>query len=907
VKVTSLCVGLLLPLAFVAAPGCGPTFDTGGGGGGCTDCPCAPGYIKSGGVCLPTGSGISGLGSEWHPDPDGDGVSSGTDRCPHAYDPDQGDADSDGQGDVCDPDFAPPVEDGRVTDLYAEHVTPYGGWFSFTSPATTQYGWEGRLFWSTNRGEVEGGGGQGEIEFRMRAPYGQPSELPLTAIGMNPGQTYYVAVRAIDGQLDGATSNVVEIRTADDPVGTLGQTRPRIFSMTDLSARAASDSAFGAWEGKVGPEALSASPSDVEQMKYAIPAAVLWHATGQTSYRDKARTLFTDILSYYEGGTIEGNEYRWADAVCGITLDLLWDQLDQSTRNRAATAMLSSDELAETAETRLEDSDQLFADTRSMVIDGLVTCGATGIDTALATRGCDVLDAGLRRFYGIESVMMRRDRLLFAQSGGHMPDSTDYGQGTAKYWLQTLDALASVGVLASDHAGYVRNNFLATSFYSVTPRRNGLVPYGDVQEFSSNATIEANSVPISGLDADLAALQMGILDRAGLDAEASYAKHSMMNLYPDDDFADQYRMLLNDHDGIPVVDGRTALPLAYWDSGIGMFYDRTSWGQDASYLSFRAGWSGADHMHEDVGHFQLYRRGRWITHESIGYLGTAALADAHNVPLLEVDYEGERRPGQFTTRGSGPSKVTRLASKGRHAYAVADLTPAYRSHYYLDYPFNVVQRSLVWLKSQDGSGPDVVVIHDLVVNGPDGSGRSRGWTMHFDVAPSISGRTASVTLPGSPNQEVEVTAVLPSSTTLSTRTPEGPPDEYPAQIYTHRLVANPGSSSVELRSVVVLAAHDAGSSVDAPIAIESGDIVGVRIGDDIVLFPEGDAGDVTVSGDLPARVWWTGLVPEQGYDLNVSGGGGTVTLSLTSGSGLEADESGMLAVEISSGTATPIY
>jgi hypothetical protein len=125
----------------------------------------------------------------------------------------------------------------------------------------------------------------------------------------------------------------------------------------------------------------------------------------------------------------------------------------------------------------------------------------------------------------------------------------------------------------------------------------------------------------------------------------------------------------------------------------------------------------------------------------------------------------------------------------------------------------------------------------------------------------------------------------------------------PGQIYTHRLAANLGSSGVEVRSLVVLSARDSGGSAADPVAVESGDIVGALVGDDLVLFPSSDSGQVTISGGLPARVWWTGLVPGADYSLSVSGG----TLTLSQGGGLEADESGLLSVEISSGSATPLY
>ena len=96
----------------------------------------------------PLTSGSAELGTAWHPDPDGDGIVAGIDLCQAVYDPLQEDIDGDGIGDLCDDDFAPPVQDGAVSDLRVEHVTPYGAWFRFTSTRDTQWGWDAAVAWS---------------------------------------------------------------------------------------------------------------------------------------------------------------------------------------------------------------------------------------------------------------------------------------------------------------------------------------------------------------------------------------------------------------------------------------------------------------------------------------------------------------------------------------------------------------------------------------------------------------------------------------------------------------------------------------------------------------------------------------------------------------------------------------
>ena len=870
-----------------------------------------------------------GLGSDWHPDPDGDGITTDQDDCPYVYDPDQTDADGDGVGDACDLDFAPPAVGGPVSDLRIENVSPYGAWLTFTSPQDSEWGLDFALVYSATPGELSTEQGfraalaRGDgVTVEIDAPYGRAPLWPIILRTLEPDTQYEVALRRDDETL-GPSSNIVTFRTHAAPPIQLTDTHPRVWlneaNIEVLRAReGAGESSWTVWKDLIGPEAIeAANDRDNERAGYCKSAAILYHATGDTQYRDAALALLS-VLQEQWSGVSDGNDYRWLDANLGICLDMMWNELSTSERNDAVGAFLDDDEYnAFDVDIRLADTDEYASAPRTMVIDGLVACGATDLEASLSQRACATLQDGLQRFYGVEMVKMRRDRGFFAMSGGHLPDGIDYGQGTVKYTLQTLWALSTAGVSPAEVAPWVRNTFLAQFAYPFTPAQGGFSTYGDIEDYADNFSVEPNSFPVVPYHSDFMAMQAGLLNAAGLANEAGWALHALRNHIEPDDFDNRDNMLLFDSDAIGTRDYMQDLPTHYWDSGMGFLYDRTSWSQDASLLVFRAGWGGVDHFHEDQGHFQLFRKGRWITHEAIAYDGDAALAGGHNVPLVELIFrDGETRLGQHAQdRGAHPARIVRVSTSAGHTFTTADLTGMYQSHFYHDYQHDAVQRSLLWLKG-GAEGADTLVIYDLIDRASSTPvSLPCSFQLQLDEAPSISGASASVQLG---DQQLEVQVAVPSAVTLEARAPEGEPGSYPGDIYTHRLIANPDDAGSAVRFVTVLRASDAGDAVpiDA-VGLSDATWQGAQFGADVVLFPlaalQGSGSGVAGGADakLPAgtvRVWMSGFAADTDYGVSVSGSGANRVASISPGSGVKADAAGLLAFSVNEGgTVTPLF
>ena len=69
------------------------------------------------------------------------------------------------------------------------------------------------------------------------------------------------------------------------------------------------------------------------------------------------------------------------------------------------------------------------------------------------------------------------------------------------------------------------------------------------------------------------------------------------------------------------------VPTFSW-AGIGRFFARTGWDEDATWFSYGLGWIAIDHQNADGNGFAFYRDGEWLTKGLVGY----GFADADGTP-----------------------------------------------------------------------------------------------------------------------------------------------------------------------------------------------------------------------------------------------------------------------------------
>ena len=929
--------------------------------------PCPAGHAPSGTQCIrglarvPGEGGrvlVSALGSEWHPDPDGDGIAASRDVCPRFYDPAQNDSDGDGVGDVCDSES--PTNDERIA-LRVEHVTPYGGWFSFASTRSGDPRWRAGVAWSRDRDALTTVQGVADAvksgaahTFSVFANRGF-EHGPVIVTAMQPGTEYFVASFRRDYQdqvLD--VGPIVELTTAPEPKLDLSQPHPRILlTANDIETlRARHKRGDNVWRkvssrlGELAINAVTPGQRVYKPHSYCSAAALLYLVTQKMKYRDAAAKLLARLLEHIEKTSLAREAYGAEGASLALCMDFLGKEVDTATRARVVTAFLDDDMRNLEATERLEGTSGFAAGTETLLINSLVACGAKDLPSDLREKGCAHLDIAMRRWFGVQLVKARRQRGFYAQSGGYLPEGVDRGQLTAGRWARSFIALANAGVPIAEYRVFLRNLLVAHWLYPLTPSASGYATVGTVTGFAERRRDEtegraqgwigeANTAPIEASQAPALALLAGALERSNMLDEAGWARWLIDSLVDRrvgrqraNYTAARLANLLYEHSGIEPRDPRGDLPLGYLDSGFGVLFSRSSWREQASFLMLRAGWTGVDHNQADAGHFQLYRRGRWITHEALGREGVTAAARAHNVLALEGPAREGPRIGQYVAGSGAIVGIIRASARARHTFAVADTTGAYRSHREKSYGYDRVQRSLLWLASDKKGGPDTVVVYDLVDSAEkasDKDGDKAGelaprLLFHFDAKPALAGRRASITLPGKPKQRAELYAVHPKAASLSALAPEGKPDRYPSAIYTHRVAVDLPVADRQLRALTVLRASDASSNeMPAPRAVVGNDFYGVVTGQDLVLFPataqdaeaaKSSAAKASVAAPATGsvRVWWSGFAPNARLAISARRQGERIELSAKAGGSVQADDAGLVAVAVgSSGNVSAIY
>ena len=252
-------------------------------------------------------------------------------------------------------------------------------------------------------------------------------------------------------------------------------------------------------------------------------------------------------------------------------------------------------------------------------------------------------------------------------------------------------------------------------------------------------------------------------------------------------------------------------PTSRWFDGIGLLLARSSWSENATFVTFRAGNNYWSHSHLDQGAFTIFRNGALAidsglynrygsehhmnyTYQSIAHNVVTVTDPEDTVPMPPKDENGSSRAiandGGQRRVGSGWGRTAPLdfqhwqQQAGHYrtvgevrqgdergvSWVVADLTPAYTNAASGKGDFSArrqrvrsYQRSFVFDREQQ-----VIIVYDRVT-AHDASFRQK-WLLHSELEPEREGRNfqiAAPPAPGGPRGLLRGQVLLPEDANLT--------------------------------------------------------------------------------------------------------------------------------------------
>lgn len=492
-----------------------------------------------------------------------------------------------------------------------------------------------------------------------------------------------------------------------------------------------------------------------------IGNAFVYMMTGDT---ENASAAIDWMLSYNREGLISQNEARWVGEQCILIYDWLYDLL--TGEQRRATF-----------------------DKWNEYVDHFnhQSWGGPGMDTnnyywgflrnsflwAVTTRW----EPGDRSDEFLEDALVRRWRdsfLPFAQEnpGGIPDEGSAYGGLMLRYPVVPFDTASLYGRNMLDETGFFKEAVLYVIYAtspdatywradSEHPSGHVLFPFGDHEDYYRGWNLD---IPYTYADF----MTLAANHWRGV-AVGQYARRWLHEVQPG------VTHFLRATDAGVGDDGRDlgCLPYDYYaPGGSSYLYTRNQWGPQATSILLQLRTPpGAHHQHLDSGTWQLWRNGRWLSRESVGY----GWGGGEFVP----DHSGEGRAeaentiahngllfggeGQARFYQRGPGEVRRLESRAEGSYADVDNTDMYRDtredHRYDNANVGHAEREFVFLR-----GLETLVIFDRVEStsevGPAES-VTKTFLAHFQTMPRQDRPNSFLSMNGP--EAVRVTTLVPAN------------------------------------------------------------------------------------------------------------------------------------------------
>jgi hypothetical protein len=363
--------------------------------------------------------------------------------------------------------------------------------------------------------------------------------------------------------------------------------------------------------------------------------------------------------------------------------------------------------------------------------------------------------------------------------GGGGPEGVQYNPSTLQYYLDFLETVLSAS--GEDLTGAIPNfthDVLKFYLHSTSPTGKPVnqarakytqyepYPYGDAEESSRG---QFNHVTRQFM------LQLqNLLRRSGDPTATSQLQYWLENIqpvfYPNGTLQEKAfteLMYVSPDDRGNGIDWRISYPRSYLAEGLGLVIGRSDWSSDATWVGFQSGPEGNNHLHGHANQFQIYRKGKWLTSEAVGYGTSFVPSPMHNT--LTLNGHSSMASGIYSGRSTGQGRISRFeeAADGSYLYAQGDAAGVYQFTGYRIYP-DVSQfvRDFLYIR------PDIVVVADRVTY-PDRHPIEGAnpivpsvWSIHSAGEPSIEGNRINIV---NQDQVLYATAVHPADPLLLVR------------------------------------------------------------------------------------------------------------------------------------------
>ena len=463
------------------------------------------------------------------------------------------------------------------------------------------------------------------------------------------------------------------------------------------------------------------------------------------------------------------------------------------------------------------------------------------------------------------------DHLLRTDSaGGLLPEGFEYSPQTAAYIVQFLLALHTAGqddptiwgqqVVLTNQPFW--GDFIHAYLNSLSPNlgsdtQNSDRPFYYAAWYGDGSHIYAPDFIHSIGPLGLFAFSMGdtnrlntvrwieqnlppggagqFLGRAGADVNGDSSTFSD-NIF--------YFMLYDPLGAVP-VDPRPTEPLNWFAPGMQRILSRTGWDTNATWFTYKLGWSHVPHQLSDGNQFEFFRRGEWLTKERTGYDLDDGSSDNHNTLALQNDfpilsdtndyrYVLYSRGSQWAMLSSPDPRIVGY-SLGSNLVAVTGNSTSLYNDLEAENSADILHasRSMIWVK------PDHIIIYDRAISKT--AGRFKRFWLNTATAATVSGNQGSVTMAS--GQKLFTTTLLPANATITSElytkaVPYG--DLAPLEPMGYRLRIEAPGGPANVRFLNVLQGADSAQSRDNPTLLNTSDgtpFQGTLVKNNAILFP----------------------------------------------------------------------